>query len=115
MGEYWRLRPTQEQLGRLQKAIKEYGTQGEIVLPKEDKYEKFKEYVDGIAPHTCISQIKILFKEFEDEYETKKREEEIKQILAHSIYGKDYYYATIGEQEEIRNIYTRLDEGGYLK
>lgn len=85
----------------------------------DEKYEAFKKWFTNNKfkakkDHNWYDPA-ILFKEFEDEHETKKREKEIKQILAHSIYGKDYYYTTVGEQEEVRNIYNRLNEGGYLK
>lgn len=112
-------------LKELQKAIKEYGTQGEIVLPKEDKYEKFKEYIDGIAPHNCISQIKILFKDFEEEQEEKNREKEIKNKIFDAIkkepipvtdlYGKISYGAVSLTEDVVDRIYDKLKEGGYLK
>lgn len=113
MGEYWRLRPTPEQLGRLQKAIKEYGRQGEIVLPKEDKYEKFKEYIDGIAPHNCIRQIKILFNDFEEEL----KEKEQKNKIIHKI-GEIVWRNTKPDTPIIVNaerIYKELKEEGLLK
>ena len=79
---------TDEGLDKLNKTINEYGTQGEIQLPEEDKYEEFKKWFKGQdkylmrnAGDDVFCSCEVVFKEFEHEQEEKRKERRIKIVI----------------------------------
>lgn len=122
MSEYWRLRPNQEQLERLQKTIKKYGTQGVIKLPKDDKYEKFKKWFNNqndISWYVNCHKVHFIgddpFEMFEKEQEEKEKEITIKQTISYAIFNINFYTLSIGNQKKVTTAYNNIKNKDLLK
>ena len=111
--------PNPKKYDDLLDAIREYGTKGEIKLPKEDKYEEFKEWFRNQTDiswratgcHFVDYDDELPFSKFEHEWCEKEKEKRIKNVIDYAL-GKQ---GCCNPNKFVDKIYDELNEKGLLK